>query len=163
MNIIKHIKNKLNLKVMNEKEITIKAPDGYVIDNEKSTASSIVFKLNEIFDYKTIRSFEDACKRLNINPNHIWNLSDTKDEVAYKKLKIIFKAINNGWIPDFTDKQYKYCPYFKVSASSLVYYYNDYFVNYFNANYGCRLCANTSDKAEYIGKTFIKEYNDYLL
>jgi hypothetical protein len=148
-----------------EKEITIKAPDGYVIDQEKSTSTNIVFKLNSVFDYKNIKSFEDACKYLNINISELWFLNNDfvpKHIISELKLEIIYKAINNGWIPDFTNNQYKYAPYFTVFASGLVYYYLYCDVNYFSASSGCRLCTYNNEIAEYIGKTFIDLYKDYL-
>jgi len=150
-----------------EKEITIKAPDGYVIDQEKSTSTNIVFKLNQIFDYKSIKSFEDACKSLNINISELWFLNNDyvpKHIISELKLEIIYKAMNNGWLPDFNNiNQYKYSPYFKVSASGLVYYYYCYFADYIDASYGCRLCTYNGEIAKYIGETFIDLYKDYLL
>lgn len=43
-----------------------------------------------------VKTFSDACEVLGINPNQITNNTlDSKDEIAYKKLKIITKALKD--------------------------------------------------------------------
>lgn len=56
-----------------------------------------------------IKSYEDACQELGI-VDSFDNL--TKDEVAYRKLKTIARALNEGWAPQFTDDEYRYYPWF---------------------------------------------------
>ena len=68
-------------------------------------------------EYTDIKIFEDACEELGIDPEEEFNGTDLADEVAYKKLKIVVKAINQGWEPDWDNtNQRKYWPYFKLSS-----------------------------------------------
>ena len=116
------------------------------------------------FNYKNIKSFEDACEVLEINPNDVFSKIDTKDEIAYKKLKIIIKAINNGWTPDWANSnQYKYYTWFYVLSSGSG--FSDTYFNYSltNSNVGSRLCVDSKDKALYIAEQFKDLYEDYLL
>ena len=116
------------------------------------------------FNYKNIKSFEDACEVLEINPNDVFSKIDTKDEIAYKKLKIIIKAINNGWTPDWANSnQYKYYTWFYVLSSGSG--FSDTFCGCTNAatHVGSRLCVDSKDKALYIAEQFKDLYEDYLL
>lgn len=41
----------------------------------------------------------------------------TDDEIAYREMKFIAQAYNQGWVPDFTDdNQRKWWPYFKYGS-----------------------------------------------
>jgi hypothetical protein len=149
---------------------TVKEQLKSVIDNLGESKllevlKGLTSKINIPFDYRNIKSFEDACEKLGINPEEVYNEDvDTKDEIAYKRLKIIYKAINNGWVPDYNNKnQYKYYPYFQVLSSGLGYSNADYNIDYTGTYVGVRLCTENSEKAVYIGKTFKSEYEDYLL
>lgn len=116
------------------------------------------------FNYKTIKSFEDACKSLNVDSKSIFSENDSKDEIAYKKLKIIFKAINNGWVLEMgNSNQYKYYPWFGVLSSGFGVSDSIYHCTGASVIVGSRLCTDTSEKALYIAKQFEAEYKDYLL
>ena len=121
------------------------------------------------FNYKDIKSYEDACNKLELDPFVLPDISMIdqslqKSIIANYKLCIIYKAINNGWVPDFTDsKQYKYYPWFRVLSSSLDFSFTDYNADDTGTIVGARLCTDTAVKAEYIGKQFKDIYQDYLL
>lgn len=121
------------------------------------------------FDYKSIKTFDDACKYLNIDSSIIPDVSGIDEEfrkpiIAHYKLIIIFKAINNGWTPDWSnDDQYKYYPLFWVLSSGFGFSASDYNYTFTITNVGSRLCTDSSDKAMYIAKQFEAEYKDYLL
>lgn len=110
-----------------------------------------------------IKTLEDAINatgdKLVINP------SDMPDEVAYKKLKIIYKALNNDpKFPDYSNhSQWKYYPWVKPNSSGVGL---SYFVDDFTRSYtavGSRLVVGTYDQAEYLGELFISLYEDWLL
>ena len=121
------------------------------------------------FDFRTIISFEDACKHLGIDSSKLPDVSSVPEEyrkpvIAGYKLMIIYKAINNGWKPDWENlSQYKYYPWFKVLSSGFGFSCSIY--SYVNAStsVGSRLCTDTSEKALYIAKQFEAEYKDYFL
>jgi hypothetical protein len=128
-------------------------------------------KTEKEFDYKTIKTFEDACKKENIDPEKLPDVfmipeSFRKAIINCYKLFIIFKAINNGWIPDWNNSnQFKYYPWFKVLSSGSGFDFSNshsYYAGTATA-VGSRLCTDTSEKAIYIGKQFGDEYAEFFL
>jgi hypothetical protein len=68
-----------------------------------------------------VKTFEDACKACGIDyHDELDRMGKFKpDEAAYNKIKIIAKALNEGWVPDWTkNNQYKYYPWFDLSSGS---------------------------------------------
>jgi hypothetical protein len=124
-------------------------------------------KSNSPFDYKTIKSFADACKKLGLDPEELPEVPNDefkKPIIAGYKLMIIYKAINNGWKPDWSDwNQYKYFPWYRVLSSGFGFADSYFTYAHSNALCGSRLCTDTSEKALYIAKQFEKEYQEYLL
>ena len=121
------------------------------------------------FDFTTIKTFENACKKENIDPNILPDVSMIPVEfrkpiIVHYKLMIIYKAINNGWKPDWSnDNQYKYFPWFGVLSSGFG-GSNSYFdCSYSLTTVGSRLCTDTSEKAKYIAMQFEAEYKDLFL
>ncbi len=113
-----------------------------------------------------VKTYADACVELGIEPETDESLSKlgfTKDEIAYRKLKVIVKALNEGWEPDWTnDNQYKYYPWLVYSDSSAAFRFYDTYYTYTSTYVGSRLCFKTRDLAAYAGTQFINMYNDYL-
>ncbi len=126
-------------------------------------------KKNEDFDYKTIKTFEDACKKENIDPEKLPGVNDLPEDlkkpiIAVYKLFLIFLAINNGWKPDWSNSnQYKYYPWYWVLSSGFGFDFSDDSFTLTTTYVGSRLCTDTSDKAKYIASQFEKEYQEYLL
>ena len=123
------------------------------------------------FDFKTIKSFEDACKKEGIDPTKLPDVSMIPEEfrgaiIAVYRLFIIYKAINNGWVADYTNNnQYKYYPWFQVNSSGSGFDFSDSNFSYDHtyADVGSRLCTDSAEKALYIGKQFSAEYQKYFL
>lgn len=126
------------------------------------------------FDYTTIKSFEDACKSANIDPEALPEVSSIPEEfrkaiINVYKLFIIFQAINNGWQPNWNNSsEYKYFPWLWVDASKELssgfgFSDTDYYFTYAHTLVGSRLCTDTSDKALYIANTFQEEYKEFFL
>ena len=64
-----------------------------------------------------VKSFLDACSVLSINPNTVYSETDSIDDKAFKRLKIMIKALNEGWYPNWDDEnEYKYMNYFKMKG-----------------------------------------------
>lgn len=115
-------------------------------------------------NFKTIKSFEDACKRMGID--HAQWLKDNNhlpvDELGYKKLKIITEALN-GKVMDYKDtKVWKYYPWFTAVGSGVGFSFFDYDFGYSCSAVGARLCFDSAEKATYAGKQFLQEYNEYI-
>jgi hypothetical protein len=88
----------------------------------------------------------------------------TTDEVAYKQVKEIVKAFNEGWTPDWTNSsQGKYYPWFKMGSPSGGGFSSDGCGSWFTFSYvGSRLCFKSSDLAKHAGQLFESIYKDFL-
>ena len=113
-----------------------------------------------------ILTFEDVLKELEINPaNFLLGLEDlSPNEVAYRRLKLIIKAFNEGWEPDWTNSnEYKYFTRFVMDSSSGAgssYYVFGYWRT--SSGAGSRLCFKSSDLAVHVGKLFIDDFKQFL-
>jgi hypothetical protein len=134
-----------------------------------TTKAKNIKKSSPEFDYTTIKTFEDACKKVNTDPAKLPDVSGIMEEfakpiIAAYKLLIIYKAINNGWKPDWSNwDQYKYCPWFAVLSSGFGFSSSDFDFDYSATSVGSRLCTDTSEKALYIAEKFKAEYQEYFL
>ncbi len=114
-----------------------------------------------------IKTYEDACRELDIplTPERCKGM--TEDEGAYYSLKVIAKALNEGWEPDWNNKeQEKWYPWFSITnnrPAGLAFSNIINRVSYRYATIGSHLCFKTEALAVYAGKQFIKLYEKYLL
>lgn len=141
-------------------------------------------------DWRNIKTYEDACKALGISPFQEWE-DDEPDEIAYKKLKVISKALwGKDFIPypDPEGNELYWYPWLVLytqdeidnmdsdKAGSLLsgsatygatagfgFLYTHNRSSYSTANIGFRLCQKTEAQAEYFGKQFIELWADFLL
>lgn len=118
-------------------------------------------------NYKEIKSYEDACKVLGIQPiseNAVaaFPKEDRKSMLAYHKLTIIARAINGGWKPDWNDRtQYKYYPIFFYENAGLSSANTAYTASTAAAYIGSRLCFKTEAMSDYAAATFADLYTDF--
>jgi hypothetical protein len=127
-------------------------------------------KSKAVFDYKSIKSFEDACKKVKVDPSKLPDVSMIplpfrKAIINCYKLYIIYKAINDGWVPDWSNmSQWKYYPWFRMnsSGSGFDFSFSLYGCDYSLTCVGSRLCFPTSELAEYFGKQFIEIHRELL-
>ena len=141
---------------------------------------------------KRIKTFEDACHEIGIDAE-AWNrdkisLGLEPDVLAFLKLRIIVKALNEGWEPRFTEDECRYYPWFilytgeeynqldEEEKSRVVYRsYNNanalggvsYAVavndsSFPNASIGVRLAFKTSELAAYCGRQFLDIWADFV-
>ena len=111
------------------------------------------------------------------------------DVIAYMKLRVICKALNEGWTPQFVKGEFRYFPYFRLYSGediismseeekSRVVYRSYSYANvdggvsyadaysdsaYVGANIGSRLVFKTRELTEYAGKQFIDLWADFCL
>ena len=117
--------------------------------------------------YKEIKSYEDACKVLGVQPiseNAVaaFPKEDRKSMLAYHKLTIIARAINGGWKPDWNDRtQYKYYPVFYYENAGLSYASALSTAAATRAYVGSRLCFQTEAMSDYAAATFADLYTDF--
>jgi hypothetical protein len=122
-----------------------------------------------------IKSFEDACQALGLDPSKLPEVSmlpekHQKSITAFYKLITIAEALNEGWQPDWNDHdQYKYFAWFDVEASeekcsgSGLSFDDLRWLAHAATYVGSRLCFKTHTVAQYFGVTFIDLFVDYLL
>lgn len=141
---------------------------------------------------KRIKTFEDACREIGIDAE-AWNrdkisLGLEPDVLAFLKLRIIVKALNEDWEPQFTEDECRYYPWFilytreeynkldEEEKSRVV--YRSYGlahalggVSYASASYvsssafaniGVRLAFKTSELAAYCGRQFLDIWADFV-
>ena len=144
----------------------INVPDGYEIDQEKSTFENIVFKetlkniresiqtIKDIYvlNNTTEQEFKESCE------------NDSKDEIGYKLVKLIVSAYNQGKIPDFKDSTYKYSPYFVMDENDFRYYNYDIW-NSLSITSSRLLFVGSEAKANMLDavEKFLPEYKQFYL
>ena len=100
--------------------------------------------------------------------------ANSKDLLAYLKLRIITYALNEGWKPKFEEvSERRYYPWFDIDARKLLFEnrrvgsleLTNYGANgassYSHAGYSSRLAFKSKELAEYAGKQFIDIYADF--
>lgn len=118
---------------------------------------------------KRVKTYADACSVLGIEPINeevFTKLGFTKDEIAYRKLKTVVEALNEGWRPDWNDSSdYKYWNWFVYNPSyaGFGYAHTHYTPSYTGTLVGSRLCFKTRELAAYAGRQFEDLYNDFFL
>lgn len=141
---------------------------------------------------KRIKTFEDACHEIGIDAE-AWNrdkisLGLEPDVLAFLKLRIIVKALNEGWEPQFTEDECRYYPWFilytgeeynkldEEEKSRVVYRssYNAVALGGVSFAYagsdssgasafiGVRLAFKTSELAAYCGRQFLDIWADFV-
>jgi len=113
-------------------------------------------------DFENIKTFDDACNKFNVHPGDVFHDKDTPDEIAYKKLKLIARAINNGWVPNWkNENEKKWWPWFNLSSGS-GFSNSDYGYSGTTSGVGSRLCFESEEKSEYTANQFLDLYRDLL-
>lgn len=118
---------------------------------------------------KKIKSYEDACKVLGLNPENqpcVDSVSekDRNSIIAYHKLIVIVRALNEGWEADFSNHdQYKYWNWLWVDTAGFVCASTYYSATRASATVGSRLCFKNRKLAEYAITQFKSLYEEYLL
>lgn len=110
-----------------------------------------------------VKTFQGACMVLNIDPYDADFATGTSDEIAYKKLKVIAKALNEGAELSYANAdQKKWYPWFEYSGSGFRFSASDYDYTFTGTTGGSRLCYKSEELARYAGNQFIELYNQLL-
>ena len=150
-----------------EKTLQIQIPKGFKIEDFDINSGIIKFTTESIIE--RIKSIDDAINELGEDDEDvkalrvIENLSIPKHIISQLQSIIIAKALNEGWIADYTNiGQTKYEPrfYYDSSAGGFVCY--DYGRWSSATSVGSRLCFHSSKLAKYFGTQFIDIYRKYL-
>lgn len=146
--------------------LKIEIPKGYEIAKFDTATGVVSFKEKPKNIKERIKDFSDVLEVLGIDTDDFEDGVEglEEDEVAYRQIKLIVKALNEGWIPDWTNSsEAKYFPWFKMGSSSgsgFSYLDCDYWATF--AGVGSRLCFKSRELAEYAGKQFTEIYKKYM-
>ncbi len=116
-----------------------------------------------------IKTFEDALAATGESQESFDSrtVNDSPDEIAYKKIKVIANALNEGWLPDWQDSdENKYYPWFDFEddhGSGLGLSYHDCDYGRSLSYVGSRLCFKTRGLAVYAGQQFTSIYADMMV
>lgn len=148
--------------IMNSLKIQI--PEGFKVGNFNKETGEVTFIAKPKEIKELIKTFDDVLKYHGLNSNSV-DFTGTVDEIAYKKLKLVARALNEGWEPDWSDSdQPKYYPWFNMERSaSGGFSYNDCDHNWTYSTVGSRLCFKSADLAKYAGTQFKDLYEDYFV
>ena len=175
---------------MKSKKLEIEIPEGKTAVWRNGVLTLIDEPEKEVRE--RIKTFEDACREIGIDAE-AWNrdkisLGLEPDVLAFLKLRIIVKALNEGWEPRFTEDECRYYPWFilytgeeynKLDGTGLsrVVYRSYNFASALggvscaganndsssaNAGIGVRLAFKTSELAAYCGRQFLDIWADFV-
>ena len=175
---------------MKSKKLEIEIPEGKTAVWRNGVLTLIDEPEKEVRE--RIKTFEDACREIGIDAE-AWNrdkisLGLEPDVLAFLKLRIIVKALNEGWEPRFTEDECRYYPWFilytgeeynkldEEEKSRVVYrsYYNanalggvsyayaSHVSSVTDAYIGVRLAFKTSELAAYCGRQFLDIWADFV-
>jgi hypothetical protein len=107
-----------------------------------------------------VKTYGDACEVLGISSEIIGYDELSEDEVAYIKLKVVIKALNEGWKPNWDNSnEPKYYPWFYMNKPGFrlhdVHCYDS------GSHVGSRLCFQKQEVAEYAAKQFFDLYKTF--
>lgn len=175
---------------MKSKKLEIEIPEGKTAVWRNGVLTLIDEPEKEVRE--RIKTFEDACREIGIDAE-AWNrdkisLGLEPDVLAFLKLRIIVKALNEGWEPRFTEDECRYYPWFVLytgeeynrldeeeksrvvcrsysNASALggvSYAHARYDSSYTSASIGVRLAFKTSELAAYCGRQFLDIWANFV-
>jgi hypothetical protein len=144
--------------------LKIEIPKGFVIDSIDKESG--VIKLTERPKNITerIKTVDDVLAWHNLDKASFdRSCADlSHDEKAYRLLKLLAKALNQGWTPDWNNSnEYKYFPWFEMGGPSGFRFDGS---DYWDAcsGVGSRLCYKTRELSDYAGKQFIDLYKQFM-
>ena len=175
---------------MKSKKLEIEIPEGKTAVWRNGVLTLIDEPEKEVRE--RIKTFEDACREIGIDAE-AWNrdkisLGLEPDVLAFLKLRIIVKALNEGWEPRFTEDECRYYPWFILytgeeynkldeeeksrvvyrsynsayALGGVSYAYAYYGSSYAHASIGVRLAFKTSELAAYCGRQFLDIWADFV-
>ncbi len=110
-----------------------------------------------------VKTFEDACLEVGEVSTSDRFSQGSPDDNAYQKLKVIVRALNEGWKPNWDNSsQYKWYPWFYLNSAGFRFDGSLYGYSASHSSGGSRLCFSSEALATYAGKKFEYIYKDLL-
>lgn len=125
-------------------------------------------KKKEVFDYKSIKTPEDAFRRRGLDPAALPDLSMLPERFSFLTtvliLAVIIEAVNDGWKADYSNhNQNKYFPWGWVSSRGLDFSFSYYIYDTAHAAVGFPLVFENEEKAKYVFDQFPEFWKHWLL
>lgn len=179
-----------------EKTIEVKVEDikrafDEANDNVKKSILTLFPQLKEALPVTDrVKTFEDACHESGIDPEQYMSKYEDEpaDVIAYMKLRVICKALNEGWEPQFTEGEERWNPVFllwskeelslmsddlKAKRHLIDRYLGDWagfsysvsenVIESYVSNCASRLCLKSQQLADYCSKQFVNLWADFFL
>ena len=149
------------------KQITINAPEGKVIREEKTEKGMVITFHDEPKSIlERVKTFEDAFIMTSAEAQREYykGFYDTMPEhlLSYIKCVLIIGVLNGDWKPDFSDtdqKKWFVYPYLSAGLWDASFSHSS---GGAVASVGARLCFKDRETAEHFWKSFKDEYIKYL-
>ena len=149
--------------------LKIEIPEGFKIDNFDINSGVVKFTPIPKNIIERVKSIDDAINELGEVDVEVAELrklenANITSHILYKQQAVVIaKALNEGWIADYTNSdqtKYEVRFYYDSSAGGFVY---DVYVRWLTYSLvGSRLFFPTSELAKYFGTQFIEIHNKYL-
>src|SRR6187402_1946169 len=112
-----------------------------------------------------IKNFQDVLDLAGVEEEDIlpYKKATTRNQKrlnALAKIQLVEEVLNEGWVADFSNSDYKYYPYFEKKAGSG--WVCNCYVNLSSFSIAVAIYFKTSELATFAGKTFIKEYQEFI-
>ena len=152
-----------------KKTLQIQIPEGFKIDNFDINSGVVKFTPIPKNIIERVKSIDDAINELGETDVEVAELrklenANITSHILYKQQAVVIaKALNEGWIADYTNSdqtKYEVRFYYDSSAGGFVYFVLDDW--YSGTRVGSRLCFHSSELAKYFGKQFIEIHRKYL-
>ena len=106
-----------------------------------------------------VKTFEDACAITGDDPGEARFTAYEPDVNAYNKLRVIVKALNEGWTPDWNNSnERKWRPWFYLDNPG--FRFDDSRYGNSTSTVGSRLCLKSEELCNYAAKQFLPLYKD---
>lgn len=152
-----------------KKTLQIQIPEGFKIDNFDINSGVVKFTPIPKNIIERVKSIDDAINELGETDVEVAELrklenANITSHILYKQqVVVIAKALNEGWIADYTNTyQRKFEPRFYYDSSAGGFVYDVYGFRVTDTVVGSRLCFHSSELAKYFGTQFIDIHRKYL-
>jgi len=109
--------------------------------------------------WESIQSYEDAVNVREVDKEDKIYPTDAPYIVVFKELCHITKTVNGDWVADFNNpNQKKWEQVFNSSGSGFDFSGSHYYYDDRDTFVGSRLCCESQEQSDYIGKTFISKF-----
>lgn len=110
-----------------------------------------------------ITSFEDCCAETGDDPKDQRFHQGPPDEIAYRKIKVITKAYNGDWTPDWNDgAQRKWFSWWYLDAPGFRLSALDYHWSASRSGAGSRLCFSSEENCRHAANLFKSIYQTFI-